>query len=102
MLHCTQAAASTIRSLREQQGVPESYGLRVFPAQAPTGEIGLSIGFAEGPQHGDHVNEDHGQRLFVAAEVAHELSDFALDAVTEPSADGQAVGLRLVPAVADT
>ena len=89
MLQCTQAAASTIRQLREQQGVPETYGLRVFPAQAPTGEVNLAIGFAEAPQQGDQINEEHGEKLFVAPEIADDLSELALDVVADPESNGE-------------
>lgn len=99
MLQCTQAAATTIRQLRELQGIPETFGLRVFPAQAPTGEVSLALGFAESPEKGDEVNENHGERLFVAAEVAPDLADLALDAVGDPAGNGAApVRLTLVPA----
>jgi hypothetical protein len=71
----------------------------VFPAQAHTGEVGLALGFAEGPEQGDQVNENHGEKLFVAPEVAKELSEFALDTVSDPMVDGQEPAkLRLIPA----
>jgi Fe-S cluster assembly iron-binding protein IscA len=102
MLQCTQAAASTLRHVREQEGIPETYGLRVFPAQAPTGEVNLQLGFVEAPADGDQVNEAHGERLFVAPEIAEDLSALALDAVSDPTTDGAAPAqLVLVPA-ADT
>ena len=97
MLQCTKAAASTIRQLRERQGIPETYGLRVFPARTPSGEVSLALDFAEAPDDGDQVNERHGQKLFVAPEVAEELSDLALDAVADPTSDGaERVRLTLV------
>lgn len=99
MLQCTQAAASTIRQLREQQGVPETYGLRVFPTQAPTGEVNLAIGFAESPQQGDEINEEHGEKLFVAPEIAEDLSELALDVVADPESNSvEPNRLTLVPA----
>ena len=88
MLQCTQAAASTLREVRETQGLPDSYGIRVFGASGPEGEVGLGIGFAEQPAAGDEVGESAGTRLFVAPEVADNLADMALDVVPAPADDG--------------
>jgi len=79
--------------MREQQGVPESYGLRVFPSHGPIG--GVAVGFADHPQEGDQVNQETGERLFVAPEVAEELSEYALDIVDDRAADGVDVVKRL-------
>lgn len=99
MLQCTQAAASTIRQLRRQQAVPEAYGLRVFPTPASSGEVTIGLGFVESPVQGDQVNEVHGQRLFVAPEIADQLDELALDVTDDASNDGAApTTLALVPA----
>ena len=89
MLQCTQAAASTLREVRQTQGLPESYGVRVFGASDPEGKVGLGIAFAEQPVEGDQVAESSGTRLFVAPEVAENLADMALDVVPAPSNNGQ-------------
>lgn len=89
MLQCTQAAATTLREVRQTQGLPESYGIRVFGASGPEGEVGLGIGFAEQPAEGDQVAESAGTKLFVAPEVADDLSEMALDVVPTPSSDGR-------------
>jgi Fe-S cluster assembly iron-binding protein IscA len=88
MLQCTPAAAATLDQVREQQGLPETYGLRIFPAQSPEGQMTLGLGFAEAPEDGDQVGEQHGTRLFVAPELAEELSDMALDIEPDPTQDG--------------
>jgi Fe-S cluster assembly iron-binding protein IscA len=89
MLQCTQAAAATLREVRQTQGLPESYGIRVFGAPSPDGEVGLGIGFAERPAKGDHVGESAGTRLFVAPDVADNVADMALDVVPPPSNNGR-------------
>lgn len=88
MLQCTQAAAATLREVRQTQGLPESYGIRVFGASDPEGKVGLGIGFAEAPAQGDQVGESAGTRLFVAPEVADNVADMALDVVPPPSNNG--------------
>lgn len=88
MLQCTPAAAATLESVRAQQGLPETSGLRLFPAGLDDGRLTLGIGFAEAPEQGDQVTESHGARLFVAPEIAGELDGLALDAAPEPSANG--------------
>lgn len=88
MLQCTPAAAATLDQVREDQGLPENYGLRVFPAQSEQGQVTLGLGFAESPQEGDHVAEAHGAKLFVAPEIAEELAEMALDIQPDPSQDG--------------
>lgn len=88
MLQCTRAAASTLESVRESQGVPETFAVRLFPAQVDDEGIALGIGFAEEPEEGDQVTEEHGTRVYVAGEIADQLSDMSLDVVPDPSTDG--------------
>lgn len=95
MLQCTPAAAATLDQVREQQGLPENYGLRLFPAQATDGQVTLGLGFAEAPEEGDQVDEQHGTRLFVAPEIADELAEMSLDIEPDPSQNGDA-GPQLV------
>ncbi|MDZ7677674.1 MAG: hypothetical protein U5K29_03880 [Acidimicrobiales bacterium] len=90
MLQCTQAAAATLDQVREEQGLPENYGLRVFPAESEQGQVTLGLGFAEAPGEGDQVAETHGTKLFVAPEIAEELSEMALDIQPDPTQDGNA------------
>jgi iron-sulfur cluster assembly protein len=89
MLQCTAAAAATLDQVREEQGLPETCGLRVFPADAGDGQVSLGLGFAEEPQDGDQVAETHGTKLFVAPEIADQLSGMALDIEPDPSQDGR-------------
>ena len=88
MLQCTEAAASTLERLREQQGIPDDLALRLFPAQTDEEEIVLGLDFAE-PQEGDQVTEEHGARVLVAGEIADQLADMTLDVVPDPSSNGQ-------------
>jgi Fe-S cluster assembly iron-binding protein IscA len=98
MLQCTQAAAHTISQLRQQQGLPETYGLRVSPTSASSGGVSLGLSFVESPLQDDLVNEEHGQRLYVAPEIADDLADLALDVVTDTTNGAAPAKLTLVPA----
>ena len=90
MLQCTPAAVATLDQVRAEQGLPESYGLRVFPAQTDAGQVTLGLGFTETPADGDQVGQTNGTTIFVAPEIAEELSEMALDIEPDPTADGAA------------
>jgi Fe-S cluster assembly iron-binding protein IscA len=90
MLQCTPAAAATLEQVREQNSIPENFGVRLFAAQSPEGGVGLGIGFAEQPTEGDEVTQQHGSTLYVAPEVSDELSDVTLDVRPDPSSNGEA------------
>src|SRR4051812_34617954 len=100
MLQCTRAAANTINQLRQQQGLPETYGVRVFPTPEARNQVSVGLGFVESPLQGDQVNEQHGQRLYVAPEIADQLADLAIDVASDAVTNGAApTKLTLVPAV---
>lgn len=88
MLQCTQTAATSLRELGRSQGLPESYGVRVFASETPEGDAALGIGFADRPREGDQVTEQHGTRVFVAPEVAEELDQAELDLAPDVSGNG--------------
>lgn len=88
MLHLTESAVLLLDATKRQQGVPQDFGVRVAGAAAPEGEVGVAISFAEGPADGDVVDEQHGTRVFVAADVADALTEAELDASVSVSANG--------------
>ena len=88
MLQCTQTAARSLQELRRSQGIPDTYGVRVFAAKTPEGEAALAIGFADRPDEGDQVAEQHGTRVFVAQEIAEELDHVELDMSPDVSGNG--------------
>ncbi|MPY91974.1 MAG: hypothetical protein GEV08_02605 [Acidimicrobiia bacterium] len=89
MLQFTQTAASVLQGARSQQGLPDTYGVRVFAAKTAEDEMALQIGFAEVPAEGDHVARQHEPPLFISGEIAEQLSDVEIDVVPDPSSDGQ-------------
>lgn len=102
MLQCTRAAADTLDKVRSQQGLPESFGIRLFPSEVTDGQVGLGLEFAETPAEGDQVTEQHGTRVIVAPEIADELAELTLDVVPDPSSNGNAAPqLVLRPRAAD-
>jgi Fe-S cluster assembly iron-binding protein IscA len=86
MLQLTHAAATQVAQVRESQGLPASFGLRVFGEPTPGGGVELNLAFAEVPAEDDLVSEQEGTRLFVAPEVAEPLASAALD--VEETAEG--------------
>jgi Fe-S cluster assembly iron-binding protein IscA len=84
MLQLTSAAATQLAQARESQGLPDSFGLRVFGEPQPGGGVSLGLAFAEVPAEDDQVSEQAGTRLFVAPEVVEPLATAALDVEETP------------------
>jgi Fe-S cluster assembly iron-binding protein IscA len=85
MLQMTHQAAETLNRAREQEGLPEHFGVRIFAAPGPdnnsnaAGKSMFGFGFVDGPQDGDKVGETDGTNYYVAPEVAESLNDVVLD-----------------------
>lgn len=79
MLQLSDTAADALRQVRDDQDVPEGYGVRVATQPGPDGQPGLAVGFAEGPAEGDEVTEQSGTELYIAEEVAGPLAESVLD-----------------------
>ena len=88
MLQCTRSAAQALTDFRQREGVPETFGLRLAGSTSGEGRPGVRMDFRENPIEGDEVIEQHGQRLFVARELAPQLADATLDAAPEVSGAG--------------
>jgi Fe-S cluster assembly iron-binding protein IscA len=86
VLEITRGAAALLTELREDQEVPEDYGLRVFPETSQPGEVTIGLGFTDQPAAGDQVAEQEGMRVFVAKELATPLEDAAIDVTKENGA----------------
>ena len=88
MIHCTRAAAANLDQVREQQGILSDFGVRLFAARCPQGEVGSGLELAPAPVKGGVVVEQFRTRLMVAPEVADQLGDVTLDVVHDPSPNG--------------
>lgn len=88
MIQCTRAAAATLDQARAEQGIPPEFGVRLFAAKSPRGEVGLGLEFRPEPAEGDEVAEQFGTRIMVAPEVAEQLAELTLDVVPDPSSNG--------------
>jgi len=86
MLQLTHAAAVQVAEARQAQGLPESFGLRLFGEPRSAGEMALGVTFAAVPAEDDEVTEQEGTRLFLAPEVVRPLATAALD--IEQTAEG--------------
>lgn len=84
MLQVTPAAAEQIAEARRQQGVPESFGIRIFGERQSGGEMTLGVVFAEVPAEDDAVSLQGGTRVFMAPDVAEPLASAALDVESTP------------------
>jgi Fe-S cluster assembly iron-binding protein IscA len=90
MLQLSSSAAAALDQARDEQDVPDSFGLRVSAQPGPDGQTALGLGFAEAPAEGDQVSEQAGTELYVAPEVAEPLADSLIDVEDTPQ------GLQLV------
>jgi Fe-S cluster assembly iron-binding protein IscA len=90
MLQMTETAVLTAERVREQQGIPSEYGIRVFATETANEGTSIALGFVEAPRDGDVVTEQHGTLLFVAPDVAEPLSDAEIDVVPDASRNGSA------------
>jgi Fe-S cluster assembly iron-binding protein IscA len=90
MFTLTPTAASALDELRRQQQLPASYGIRVSAGPTADGQLGVQLGFAEGPAATDSVHEQHGTKVFVSEEVVEPLSEITLDADLSAANDGDA------------
>lgn len=83
MLQISDGAVRLLQETRSEQGVPESYGLRVFGRSDQTGGIQVHLTFTEEPEEGDQVIEQAGTELYLAPEVAEPLDNAVLDVADE-------------------
>ena len=79
MLKVTSEAAYVLKAAREGVTTPTA-GLRIKRSDSPNDPWdGFKIGFQQDPDHTDQIFEQDGLRVFVAVEVADELSNRILD-----------------------
>ena len=83
-MQLTHAAAAQVTAARQAQGLPETFGLRVFGEPQSGGGLAVGLTFAEVPAEGDEVTEQEGTRVFVAPEVVGPLASAALDVEETP------------------
>lgn len=86
MLQVSDAAAAVLEETRSAEELPETVGVRVFAQPDPSGDMQVSLTFAEEPLPDDEVTEQAGTQVYIAPEVAEPLSDSVLD--LEQAADG--------------
>lgn len=91
MLSMTSSAASVLDTIREQQGVPESFVVCVFPNPTTNG-VEIDITFKPEPAEGDQVVETEGTTLCVDPDLAEPLAETVIDAEQTPQ--GPALVLR--------
>ncbi|MCZ7528712.1 MAG: hypothetical protein M5U14_21475 [Acidimicrobiia bacterium] len=94
MLGITSSAANALTTAREQRGLPDHFGVRVFAAGADDTAGSVKISFEEAPASGDAVSETEGVRLFVDESVAEALSDLVIDAAEVEPGEGRQLVLR--------
>jgi Fe-S cluster assembly iron-binding protein IscA len=79
MVQITQEATGVVQTMREQRGIPDDYGLRVYSDNTDDGQQAIRLGFADEPFEGDQVTEGERARVFVAPDLADALADVVID-----------------------
>jgi Fe-S cluster assembly iron-binding protein IscA len=79
MLQITPEATGVVRAMREERGIPEDYGLRVYSDSTDDGQQAIRLGFADEPFEGDQVNEGDAAKVFVSPDLAEALEDIVID-----------------------
>ncbi|MDP8961202.1 MAG: hypothetical protein M3N32_06270 [Actinomycetota bacterium] len=79
VLQLSQSAADVLQQARDEQDIPDDYGVRVSAQAGPGGQTSLAVGFVEGPAEGDKVTEEAGMELYVSEEVAGPLAESMID-----------------------
>lgn len=93
VLQVSDSAVAVLREARDQQEIPDNYGVRVFAEADEQGEAALALAFAEQPADGDEVTQSDGTPIYVAPELAEPLAESLLE--VEETSDGPQ--LTLVP-----
>jgi len=84
----TEIAAQEIKRIKEQQNLPEEYGLKVGVSGGGCSGMQYSMDFVEKPQTGDKVFEEKGIKLFVDLKSFLYLQGTVLDFSTGLSGRG--------------
>ncbi len=93
MLQVTHSALAALGEARAAQGVPDSFGVRVFAQARENGQATVALAFAEHAAEGDLVIQRGNTEIYVAPELAKRLSSSVLD--VEDTREGPK--LTLVP-----
>ncbi len=93
VLQVTYSALAALGEARAAQGVPDSFGVRVFTKTRENGQATVALAFAEHPAEGDQVIQRGNTEIYVAPELAKTLSSSMLD--VEDTQEGPK--LTLVP-----
>ena len=95
MIEITAGATALLNDVRFAEGIPESYGLRFYSEDQGEGGDAVGIAFAKAPAEGDQVAQQEQLPVFIAPEVAAELTAAVLDVEDTPDATSQRFVLRV-------
>lgn len=82
MVQISHEAAQLLVESRKDEGIPETFGVRVYAEPTTEGGAAVRLAFVEDPEAGDEVNEQHGTKIFVSPELSEPLSEAFIDAET--------------------
>jgi Fe-S cluster assembly iron-binding protein IscA len=80
MLTLSESAATAIRELSSQPGMPTRAGLRIVPNQENTGGPAFAASLSAGPSPQDQVVESGQARVYLESQVVEPLEDKVLEA----------------------
>lgn len=80
MVRVSTAAVALLEQSRSEQGIPDSYGVRISGQDNPQGGLDIALAFTDDPEDEDDRLEAHGTQFFVAPEVSQPLEGTVIDA----------------------
>jgi len=83
MASMTQGAATALGELKERQGVPDGFVVRLFPKPTDSG-VEIQVSFAPEPAQGDEVTETEGTTLAIDSDLVEPLAETVIDAEQTP------------------
>ncbi len=78
-IEITPKAATQIAKIKEENKIPEHFGLRVGVKGGGCSGMSYSLGFDGEPREGDSVIEEHGVKLFIDGKSLFYLTGTVLD-----------------------
>jgi len=75
----TDKAVNQVKRLKDENNIPENWGLRIGVKGGGCSGFSYTLGFDENPKEGDKVIENEGLKLFVDGKSLFYLSGTQLD-----------------------
>lgn len=80
VVRVSTAAVALLEQNRSEQGISDTFGVRISGQANPMGGLNIALAFTDDPDEEDHRLEAHGTQFYVAPEVSEPLEGTVIDA----------------------